>query len=413
MTVFHIDANSAYLSWEAVDRLQHGAKLDLRTIPSIVGGDQKKRHGIVLAKSIPAKSYGIKTGETLVSAFQKYPRLTSVAPRYDLYLRCSNAMFKILKSYAPRVQRYSIDECFLDYRGSESLFGDPVQAANQIREHIKNELGFTVNIGVSSNKLLAKMASDFKKPDRVHTLFPEEIKKMWRLPVQDLFMVGRATTEKLQRVGIYTIGDLAHSERAFMRAYLKSHGDLIWCYANGIEDSEVHLTNRPIVKGLGNSTTIAFDVDERRTAHLILLSLTEKVAMRLRALNYTCRLVSVSIKSNTFYHYSHQRKLCSATDCTNEIFAIVRQLFDEIWHGDTIRHLGVRVSALTDVKSQQLSIWQIHQAPKMRQLDRAVDAIRYKHGMTSIIRGSFLHSRLKPIKGGVGEDDYPLMSSIL
>ena len=190
--IMHIDVNSAFLSWEACYRLQQGDLLDLRTIPSIVGGNPDTRRGIVLAKSVPAKEFNIKTGESLYSALQKCPTLTIVAPRFDLYLKCSNSLIKLLEEYSPSIQRYSIDECFLDYTNMEQHFGDPLSAAHKIKERIKNELGFTVNIGISNNKLLAKMASDFQKPDAVHTLYPHEIKeKMWPLPVGDLFMVGR------------------------------------------------------------------------------------------------------------------------------------------------------------------------------------------------------------------------------
>lgn len=226
--VFHVDVNSAFLSWEAVYRLTHlGGTLDLRTIPSAVGGDMAKRRGIILAKSLPAKKYGVRTGETIGEAKKKCPDLMLVSPHYGLYERASGALMEMLREYSPQVEQFSIDEAFLDMTGMERLFGEPVEAAEALRARIRNELGFTVNIGVSSNKLLAKMASDFEKPDKVHTLFPEEIaEKMWPLPVRELFLVGQATEKKLKQLGIDTIGDLACMDVKTLRAYLKKHGGL-------------------------------------------------------------------------------------------------------------------------------------------------------------------------------------------
>lgn len=221
--VMHVDANSAYLSWSATSRLQHGDSLDLREIPSVVGGDPETRHGIVLAKSIPAKEYHIETGETLFTAKLKCPELVIIPPNYHLYHQCSDAMVEILREYSPVVQRFSIDECFLDFTGMELLAKDPIKTAHELKDQIKRELGFTVNIGISTNKLLAKMGGDLKKPDMVHTLFSEEIAaKMWPLPISDLFMVGRATTKKLMDRGIRTIGDLAHFDLSRVQSFLKS-----------------------------------------------------------------------------------------------------------------------------------------------------------------------------------------------
>lgn len=412
--IMHIDVNSAYLSWEAVYRLQHGASLDLRTIPSVVGGDPKTRHGIVLTKSIPAKKYKIKTGESLFSAFQKCPNLTVVPPHYDLYIQCSNSLMKLLEDYSPAIQRYSVDECFLDYTNMEPHFGDPVSAANRIKDRVKNELGFTVNIGISHNKLLAKMASDFKKPDAVHTLYPYEIKeKMWPLPVEDLFMVGRATAPKLHRLGIYTIGDLAKTSPKFLRLHLKSQGILIWNFANGIENSPVTKAKSAPVKGIGNSTTISFDVTNIKTAHLILLSLVETVAMRLRNEECCAKLIGVYIKTNEFRHYSHQKKFEMETDCTNHIFKYACKLFDEAWNGEPIRHLGVRVSELCSNQLSQLSLFDASDIEKQKAIDKSIDELRLRYGSRAVVRASFLHSRLRPITGGIMEEDYPIMSSIL
>jgi DNA polymerase-4 len=312
--IFHIDVNSAYLSWEAAYRLQHGDKIDLREIPSVVGGNEESRHGIVLTKSIPAKKYNIQTGETLYNARAKCPGLVVVPPRYSLYMKCSSAMNEILNEYTPQIQRFSVDESFLDFSNMKHLYPDYIQLAENIKERIKEELGFTVNIGISNNKLLAKVASDFKKPDNIHTLFPSEIKeKMWSLPVEDLFMLGRATKPKLNKMNIFTIGDLANYDLEILKYKLKSHGIVIWNYANGIDNSEVRKSNYIEMKGIGNSTTIAFDVEDKDTAYKVLLSLCETVCMRLRDSGNCCTVVSVSIRGSDLIFYSRQKKLLVPT----------------------------------------------------------------------------------------------------
>ena len=327
--IFHIDVNSAYLSWEAVYRLQQGEELDLRTIPSVIGGDEASRHGIVLAKSLPAKKYNIQTGETLYNARIKCPDIVSVPPRYGLYMQCSAAMNKLFYEYTPIIQRFSVDESFLDFSNMENLYPDYMDLATTIKERIKSELGFTVNIGISNNKLLAKVASDLKKPDMIHTLFPYEIKdKMWPLPVEDLFMVGRATAPKLHNLNINTIGDLANYDLQILKDKLKSQGQVIWNYANGIDFSEVRSSNYIQMKGVGNSATIAFDVTDKSTAHMILLSLCETVGMRLRDSGNCCTVISVSIRGNDLIVYSHQKKLSVATDSTRKIYEVCCGLFN-------------------------------------------------------------------------------------
>lgn len=409
--IFHIDVNSAYLSWEAVYRLQHGAAIDLRDIPSIVGGDESKRHGIVLARSIPAKKFGILTGETIYSARQKCPNLTIVPPNYERYMKASNSMIKLLEGYSPYVQRYSIDEVFMDYSyNSEKNFLD---TAYEIKERIREELGFTVNIGIGPNKLLAKMASDFKKPNRVHTLFHDEIEnKMWPLPVDELFMVGPRTKAKLNKRGIFTIGELAKLDREYIYSWLKKPGLVVWEYANGIENSPVRNTPLPI-KSIGNSTTTSYDVDNRRESHMFLLALSEMVGMRVRNLKQCGRVISVSLKNDKFYSYSHQRKLSIATNSTNVIYRTAKKLFDEMWQGEPIRRFSVSISEFYSNEFQQLSLLEDYNE-KEEILDKTIDKIRNKYGYNSIIRSCFLHSGVRPIIGGVvAEEDYPMMSSLL
>jgi len=411
--IFHIDVNSAYLSWEAAWRLQHGSTVDLRDIPSVIGGDEASRHGIVLAKSIPAKAYNVQTGESLYAVRQRCPNIVIIPPRYDLYMQCSAALIRLLEEYSPIIQIFSIDECFLDFTCMERIWPDPVAAAHMIKNRIKQELGFTVNIGISNNKLLAKIGGDLKKPDMVHTLFPEEVpEKMWPLPVEDLYGIGRATTPKLHKVGIYTIGQLAKADLTMLLYYFKSYGKVMQEYANGIENSDVASGGQPPMKGIGNSTTISHDVDDKRDAYKIILSLVETVCMRLRQAKYCARLVSVSITSNEFLHCSHQCKFAAATDCTNDIYQAACMLFDQLWQRQKIRKLGVRVSEFCGNDFVQLSLFEKYDEKK-KQLDTTIDNIRMKYGTRSVFRSCFLHSGYSPVSGGVPAEDYTMMTSIL
>jgi len=410
--IMHVDANSAYLSWEAAYRLQRGDTVDLRDIPSVVGGDEQSRHGIVLARSIPAKKYSIKTGEALYTARKKCPNLTVVPVRYELYMMCHNAMINIMRDFSPNIQVYSIDEAFLDYTGMEHVHGDPVEAAHKLKDRIKKELGFTVNVGISTNKLLAKMASELKKPDMVHTLFPCEIReKMWPLPVRELFMVGPATAPKLYRLNIFTIGDLARANPDLLTYHLKSWGKLIRDYANGIESSPVSEDARPPIKGIGNSTTIPFDVDSMDEARKVLLSLCEMVGMRLRQAGYCAKLVSVYLRNTDLKGRSHQRKYIGATDDTYQIFRLALQLMEEMWTGETLRGMGVHVSELVPNDLLQISVFDVPNERRTR-LNQSIDEIRMKYGPKSVVRSVFINSGLAPITGGVTED-FKMMSALL
>lgn len=405
--IYHIDVNSAFLSWEAEFRLKFlGAKTDLREIPSAVGGDVKKRHGIILAKSIPAKKYNIKTGESLMDARRKYPNLLIVPPNYGLYEQCSRGMMNLLKEYTPVVEQYSIDEAYADMSGTVKLWGDPVKTAFDMKERIREELGFTVNIGISSNKLLAKMASDFKKPDRVHTLFPEEIKeKMWKLPVSDLFFVGRATSSKLIKLGIYTIGQLSQSDPEILRIHLKSHGEQIWNFANGRDFSLVDPIP-PANKGYGNSTTISFDVRDASTAKLVLLALAETIGMRIRKDQVKIQIISVGIKDWEFAHASHQMVLDNPTNITREIYHAACMLFDELWDGTPIRHLGIHTGRVKEEGAlRQLSLFDSADYGKLEAWDRTIDKIRGRWGMDSVKRSVFTAvPQIDHLSGGISRE---------
>lgn len=395
--IFHIDVNSAFLSWEASYRLHHlGGSLDIRTIPSAVGGDISKRHGIILAKSIPAKEFHIQTGEPVTAALKKCPSLYLVPPNYSLYEQCSSAMMDILRTYSPAVEIYSIDEAFLDMTGTALLHGAPLLVANAIKDQIKQELGFTVNIGISCNKLLAKMASDFEKPDKIHTLFPDEIPwKMWPLPIKDLFFVGSATEKKLKNLGIHTIGELAETDLNLIKTHLKKQGETVWKFANGV-DTSVVLPTSPANKGYGNSTTIPFDIVDAETAKKVILSLSETVGGRIRTEQVKIQVVSVGIRYYDLSYESHQRKLITATDTTYDIYLEACQIFFELWSGLPIRHLGIHTSRVSDQDDyRQLSLFDKREEKqlsydKLRSSDQMVDEIRKRFGNDSIKRAIFL-----------------------
>ncbi len=401
-----MDVNSAYLSWTAISMLEAGYPTDIREIPAIIAGDPQSRHGVVLAKSVPAKAFGIRTGESLFEARKKCPDIQVFPPDHGLYMRCSDAMYELLYQYSPQIQRYSVDECFVDYTLSEKKIGPALEIAHEMKERMKKELGFTVNIGLSCNKLLAKMGSELKKPDMIHTLYPEEMaQKMWPLPVGELFMVGRATVEKLKRININTIGELARSDPRHLQAVLKSQGLLIWNYANGVDDSEVIPNSEIPQKGISNSTTTKYDVTDKKEACKVLLALTEKVAMRLRKSGCMTSLISISLKTNKFIQYSHQVQLQDPVDSTSEIYDHVRRLFDEGWKGEPLRLLGVSVSGLCGSGDcVQLSLFDSGSTEKNQKLDEAVDKIRERYGEESIMRGVFANSDCKPIQGGIHEE---------
>ena len=389
-TIFHIDVNSAFLSWEAVHRLRDlGETLDLRTIPSAVGGDMSKRHGVILAKSIPAKKYNVRTGEPIVDALRKCPNLTLVSPDRKLYATNSAAFMEILRRYSDVVEQYSIDEAFVDMTGTRALFGSPMEAAYRLKDEIRDTLGFTVNVGISSNKLLAKMAGEFEKPDKVHTLFPYEIQeKMWPLPVGELFSVGGASEQKLRRLGINTIGDLARADLGTLRAALKKHGEAIWNFANGRDLSLVEAESADN-KGYGNSTTLAFDVTDADTAKMILLSLAETVGRRLRRDGAWIETVSVALRFFDLSRASHQCVLDYATNITDEIYQAACRLFDEFWDGTPIRLIGIQTGKVTkEGDNRQLSLFDDTDYEKLERLDKAMDSIREKFGADAVRRAS-------------------------
>lgn len=392
---FHIDVNSAFLSWSALAQLESGSQVDLRLIPSIVGGDRSRRHGVVLAKSIPARAYGIVTGEPVVNAFRKCPHLVTVPPSHSLYQEKSALLMEYLSGICPDIEQVSVDECYMDYSPIAANYSSPEAAAAMIKDNVREKFGFTVNVGISDRKILAKMASDFKKPDLVHTLYSWEIQeKMWKLPVSSLFMCGKSSVETLRKLGILTIGDLALSDPEILESHLKSHGRTLWQYANGIDSSTI-FSEPAKMRGIGNSTTLSRDAATRQEAAKILLTLAESVGSRLRADHSRAGLVCTEIKYNTFRSVSHQAVLDTPTSATNVIYRQSLALFDELWDETPIRLLGIRTSRLVpDSEPVQLNLFD-YAAPvseKQQKLDAALDSIRRKYGKDAIKRGSLLDS---------------------
>jgi len=410
LVVFHIDANSAYLSWTAAALLEQGYPLDIRTVPAVISGDPDNRHGIILAKSIPAKKYKIYTGESLFEARRKFPELLVFPPDYDLYLSCSEAMYRLLKEYSPVIQRYSVDECFVDFTHSESIFKNHVAVAYEIKERMKNELGFTVNIGIGPNKLLAKMAGELKKPDMVHTLLTrhEIEQKLWPLPVGELFMVGPASTRKLKKMNIRTIGELARTDPMVLRSILKSHGQLIWEYANGMDSDKVTPNHQIIQKGISNGMTLPHDVVTAEEAKQFLLALTDRAAGRLRRHGCKASLLGVSVKRSDFVRYTHQIQLPFYLDDTTRIYYYMCDLFEECWKGEPIRQLSVRLGELVSNDQYQLSIFGLEKTEE-EALNQVVDEIRKKFGQEAIYRGTFANTGMKPLEGGVNDGNYMMM----
>lgn len=393
---FHIDVNSAFLSWSAIHLLENGATIDLRTVPSIIGGNSEQRHGVVLAKSIKAKSYGIISGEPVVNALRKCPTLMIEPPNYQIYENYSQAFISFLSNLCPDIEQVSIDECFMDFTPISHKFSSPIEAALEIQNSIYNTFHFTVNIGISNRKVLAKMASDFEKPNKVHTLYDYEIKqKMWPLPVSSLFMCGKSSQEVLKNLEIHTIGDLAKANPDILFSHLKSHGKLLWEYANGIDSSSV-LSEQQTLKGIGNSFTVEKDILTKEAAYKVLLSLSESVGQRLRACNKKAFLISTEIKYSTFKSVSHQTTLSFPIHSTDKIYEEACVLFDELWNLSPIRLLGIRTSKLVscdepvqmDLFSMQKNVQE--KTEKQKQLDNALDQIRSRYGKDSVIRGSFL-----------------------
>ena len=384
--ILHVDVNNAFLSWTAVEMIKNGSHIDIREIPAIIGGDESKRSGIVLAKSMKAKEFGIKTADTIYQAKKKCHNLKIYSGNFQVYRKYSNQLYQLLLEYTDKIERFSIDECFLDM--TQYLMRDTlINKAKEIGKRIKNELGFTVNIGVAHNKLLAKMASDFEKPDKIHTLYESEIKeKMWPLPIADLFMLGRKTVPKLNNMQIKTIGELAKTDKFIIQNKFGKHGIMMWEYANGIDNTEVkYIKEKP--KGIGNSITLPEDINNIEKLEEILLAVVEQVTYRLRRQKMLAKVVNVQLRNKNFVDISHQKKLPNLTDSTKEIYQNAKELLEQMYiKGNEIRLIGLRLDNLTDKEEMQINLFDKKENEKQKKIDQTIDKLKEKYGYNSITR---------------------------
>ena len=379
--IMHIDVNNAFLSWTAVDLLKRGYKLDIRNEYSVIGGDELKRRGIVLAKSIPAKKMGIVTAETLYSARKKCPNLKVYKPNRELYDKMSQMLFNLIKKYTNDIEILSIDECFIDYSKIKNLYGDEIIFAKKLKNEIYNTLGFTVNIGIANNKLCAKMASDFTKPNKIHTLYNNEIKqKMWPLPIYDLYGIGKKSSEKLINLNIKTIKDLANAKREMLYPCFKNQTNYIINIANGIDNSEV-ISERQEAKCISITNTLLYDYDDILEINKEIKKISESLSKNLKEqFKYTSR-IAIIIKDKYFKTISHQVKLTNPTNNSNEIFEISKKLFKEYWDETPIRLIGIRLDLLSNTKDYQISLFEnIENKEKDEKIEKVLDELLKKYG---------------------------------
>ena len=387
--IMHIDVNNAFLSWLAVLRLKEGYKIDIRNTYAVIGGDEKARSGIVLAKSMPAKRKGVVTAETIYSARKKCPGLKVYPPNYNWYKKMSDSMFKLISNYTPDIEKMSIDECFIDYTPVKHLYGDEIKFAYKIKNEIKEKLGFTVNVGVANNKLCAKMASDLSKPDKVHTIFRNEVKeKMWPLPINELFGIGKSTSVKLNNLGIKTIGNLANYDENELYKHFKNQAFDMINAANGIGSDFVN-SEKEDPKGIGNETTLRNNIYHREELYPYLLALSENVTLRLRKQEKYAYVIVVTLKDKYFKRTSHQKKLVNATNLTEEVFETTKEILKEMDVSNGIRLIGVRLDNLVDNSVHQVSLFENTKArDDNKALEKTVDKLKEKYGFKVIDKAS-------------------------
>lgn len=388
--IFHIDVNNAFLSWTAVQLLEEGDNIDIRTIPAIIAGDESKRHGIVLAKSPIAKKYGIVTAETIYQAKMKCPNLKIFSPNHEIYQRKSKQLMNYLKTFTPIMEQFSIDECFLDMTGTKYLYTNHLELAYKIKDEIKEKFGFTVNVGIGNNKLCAKMASDFEKPDKVHTLLKSEIKeKLWPLPVNDLFMCGKKTSIELNKMNIYTIKDLAEYDFQKLEKKFKSQAKYLKQAAWGIDESKVE-ERKDKRQSISTTRTLPHDEENKEKLKEVLFVQTEDVCRQLREQNLYASTIAIIYKDKYFKSTTVQEQLENATDNTKEILKKINSLFDKSYNNIPVRLIGVRLANLTKFKNTQVSIFdtEIDNDSKEESIQKTVDKINKKFGSSLIMPAS-------------------------
>ena len=382
--IFHIDVNNAFLSWTAVYLLKQGYEKDIRKVPSIIGGDEKTRRGIVLAKSPIAKKYKIVTAETIYSAKSKCKDLEIYPPNYKWYHEKSKELMEYLSNYSPVLEQFSIDECFLDMSGMKYIYSDLIQLAHKIKDEIKEKFGYTVNIGIANNKLCAKMASDFEKPDKVHTLFQDEIaSKLWPLDVGDLFMCGKKTKEELYKLNIRTIKDLANKSESYLEKHFKSYGKYLYEASHGIDNSEVHERTSKN-QSISTTETLPHDINDIDKLKEIVFKQVEEVARQLRSRKLFTKTVAIIFKNNNFKSYSAQTTLDNPTNNTKEILNAAYKVLAENYKDDDIRLIGVRLATLTNNKSEQISLFNQTEEIKEDSMQKTIDSINNKFGKSLI-----------------------------
>ena len=386
--IMHIDVNNAFLSWTAILLLKEGFKIDIRNTNAIIGYEENKRHSIVLAKSTPIKKYGVKTAEPIFMARKKCPNLKVYKPNYKWYKEMSNKFFNLISNYTPDIEKMSIDECFLDYTPIKHLYGDEIRFAYKLKKEIKEKLGFTVNIGIANSKLCAKMASDFQKPDRVHTLFENEIDaKMKPLPIEDLFFIGKKTAEKLRKLNINTIKDLSMQEPNKLYPYFKNQAIRMINSANGIDSSKVE-NNKQLTKGLSNSTTLPHNLIYKEEVYDIIEAISDNISSQLRKEKRYAYVIRVYLKNSDFKSYTHQTKLQNATNSMTTIFETGKKLVDEMWKDEKIRLVGLGVDNLTHEPTYQVSLFDAEDERESSQLEETIDQIKSKFGYKAITTAS-------------------------
>lgn len=379
--IFHIDVNNAFLSWTAIDLLNKGYNYDIRDTYAVIGGDEELRKGIVLSKSVKAKNIGILTAETLYSARKKCPNLKVYKPDHNLYQKMSNKLFNLLLNYTDDIQVSSIDECYLDYGKIKNIYKDEVKFAYFLKDKIKNDLGFTVNIGIANNKLCAKMASDFSKPNKIHTLYDYEIKeKMYPLDVKSLFGIGKMTALKLKNLKINTIGDLANSDPYFLKKYFKNQALDMIKLAQGEDNSEVDNSKIP-PKGISNEITLLKDTDNKEELKKYLHELSKKLAERIKKENKYATTIAVILKDNKFRRFSHQKKLKNPTNISIEISSVACTILDEINILNKIRLIGIRLDNLVKDTNYQISMFEEPiDRKKEEKLEQTITILKNKYG---------------------------------
>lgn len=388
--IFHVDVNNAFLSWTAVLLLKKGYPIDIREIPSIIGGSETERRGIVLAKSPVAKRFGIKTAETIYQAKRKCPNLKVFPPNHHWYYEQSTKLFEYLSQYSPVLEKFSIDECFIDMTGTNYLYKDYYQLAIKIKEEIKEKFGFTVNVGIGNNKLCAKMASDFEKPDKVHTLLKEEVEeKLWPLNVGDLFMVGKRTTEELNKLNIFTIKDLAMASDKILERQFKNQARYLKEAAWGIDNTKVEPRSSKTTS-ISTTETLTHDYTDEEKLKDILFRQTEDVTRELRKQKQYAKTVAVIYKNNSFRNYSAQSKLPYPTNSTKEIYKLVIEIFNKSYKKDPIRLIGVRLADLQETKERQLTLFEENtiEEDQEEEIQKTIDDINQKFGKSIVVPAS-------------------------